>query len=88
MRSPVAEANSSSKTLLFAGLQNSMPSTLREIQKPGLPHCSRRFLSYTTKRSEVQGGVDGDGPSASLGTGCSDELKMNPRISSRATRTW
>jgi hypothetical protein len=34
-----------------------MPGTLREIQKPGLPHCSRRFVFYTTKVSRVQGGV-------------------------------
>jgi hypothetical protein len=35
-----------------------MPSTLREIQKPGLPHCSRRFLSYTTKGSRAQAVVE------------------------------
>ena len=34
-----------------------MPSTLREIQKPGLPHCSRRFFFYTTGRNRVQGDV-------------------------------
>ena len=34
-----------------------MPDTLREIQKPGLPHCSRRFVFYTTRRGRVQGDV-------------------------------
>jgi len=32
-----------------------MPDTLREIQKSGLPHCSRRFVLYITQSSGVQG---------------------------------
>jgi len=32
-----------------------MPDTLREIQKSGLPHCSRRFVFYITQSSGVQG---------------------------------
>ena len=52
----VAEANSSS-SLAFCWVTDLMPSTLREIQKPGLPHCSRRFFFYTTGRNRVQGDV-------------------------------
>jgi len=45
------------ETLAFCWVTDLMPSTLREIQKPGLPHCSRRFFFYTTKPNRVQGAV-------------------------------
>src|SRR5260370_6470715 len=38
-----------------------MPGTLREIQKPGLPHCSRRFVFYTTRSSRAEADVYGIG---------------------------
>src|SRR5205823_9283910 len=52
----VAEANSSS-SLAFCWVIDLMPDTLREIQKSGLPHCSRRFSFYTTRADRVQGDV-------------------------------
>ena len=45
-----------------------MPGTIREIQKPGLPHCSRRFVFYTTRRSRVQADVYGVDPESELAT--------------------
>ena len=50
----VAEADSSSKAFFFAGLLHLMPDTLREIQTPGLPHCSRRLFFYTIRAIRVQ----------------------------------
>ena len=38
-----------------------MPGTIREIQKPGLPHCSRRFVFYTTRQGRAQGEVENFG---------------------------
>jgi hypothetical protein len=52
----VAEANSS-LLLAFCWVTDLMPDTVREIQKSGLPHCSRRFVFYSMENRIVQGDV-------------------------------
>src|SRR5438309_680333 len=56
--------------LAFCWVTDLMPSTLREIQKPGLPHCSRRFVCYTTRADRVQGDVYGVGAALPMVSAC------------------
>src|SRR6266481_612194 len=58
-----------------------MPGTLREIQKPGLPHCSRRFVFYTTQQERKQAGIREVNPSApQVASNCQGPCDIHHRL--------